>query len=57
MLETFRERPDALGDNHILGLARTLWGASLYVDDVTRMQERLVASVTKLNERRSATPA
>ena len=30
-----------------------MWGASLYVDDVTRMQQRLIASVTSLNEHRS----
>ena len=52
MLETFRERPGALTDTSVLGSARTLWGASLYVDDVTRMQQRLIASVNSLNERR-----
>ena len=56
VLETFRERPDALADTSVLGPARTLWGASLYVDDVTRMQQRLIASVNSLNERRSGTP-
>ena len=56
VLETFRERPDALADSSVLGPARTLWGASLYVDDVTRMQQRLIASVNSLNERRSAAP-
>jgi uncharacterized membrane protein YccC len=56
LLETFRERPDALADTSVLGPARTLWGASLYVDDVTRMQQRLIASVNSLNERRAATP-
>jgi hypothetical protein len=55
VLGTFRE-PGALADPSVLGPARTVWGASLYVDDVTRMQQRLIASVTSLNERRSGTP-
>jgi hypothetical protein len=45
-----------LSDAAVLGPARTLWGASLYVDDVTRMQQRLIASVTTLNEGGSAEP-
>jgi uncharacterized membrane protein YccC len=56
VLATFRQRPDALADTPVLGAARTLWGAALYVDDVTRMQQRLIASVKSLNERRSAPP-
>jgi hypothetical protein len=56
VLDTFRESPGALSDTAILGPARTLWGASLYVDDVTRMQHRLIHSVTHLNLRRAPNP-
>ena len=41
VLGALRTNPSALADHHVAALARTLWGASLYVDDVTRMQSRL----------------
>ena len=41
VLSALRTNPSALADDHVAALARTLWGASLYVDDVTRMQSRL----------------
>jgi hypothetical protein len=53
VLDSFRESPAALSDGAVLGPARALWGASLYVDDVTRLQHRLIVSVASLNERRA----
>jgi len=41
VLSALRTDPSALADDRVAALARTLWGASLYVDDVTRLQVRL----------------
>jgi len=49
VLETFRRHPGSLVGHTRAAQGRTMWSASLYVDDVTRLQTRLTASATVLN--------
>ncbi len=50
VLDTFRENPGSLTSQAHAAQGRTLWSASLYVDDVTRLQTRLTSYVTVLNQ-------
>ena len=49
VLDTFRRHPGSLIGHARAAQGRTMWSASLYVDDVTRLQTRLTASATVLN--------
>jgi hypothetical protein len=51
LLEVFRARPQALSEPAVVVSARTLWGASLYLDDVTRAEVRLAPAVAGLNRK------
>jgi hypothetical protein len=49
VLDTFRRNPGSLIGHARAAQGRTMWSASLYVDDVTRLQSRLSASAAVLN--------
>jgi len=49
VLDTFRQHPGSLADPARAAQGRIIWSASLYVDDVTRLQTRLSASIAVLN--------
>ena len=49
VLGTFRRNPGSLVGHARAAQGRTMWSASLYVDDVTRLQTRLTASTAVLN--------
>lgn len=58
VLETFRRHPGSLADEARAAQGRIMWSAALYIDDVTRLQTRLTASVDVLNRPgRAGTPA
>ncbi len=58
VLDTFRRNPGSLSSPVLTAQGRTMWSASLYIDDVTRLQTRLIAFVTVLNQPGQAgTPA
>jgi len=54
VLGTFRREADILHDPAVAARARTLWSASLYIDDVTLLQQRLTGYVETLE--RPGTP-
>lgn len=49
LLAAFRQHIDVLTDPVVALRARKLWGASLYLDDVSRSQTRLIPVVAKIN--------
>ena len=49
LLDTFRQHIPALSVPAVAVSARTLWGASLYVDDVTRAERRLSTAISGFN--------
>ena len=53
VLTALRVNPSVLADRRVAAQARSLWGASLYVDDVTRLQVRLGPVIDILARARS----
>ena len=53
VLRAFRSDLDAVRDADVAAVGTSLWSASLYVDDVTRLQKRLIGSVVAFNSRTS----
>ena len=52
VLASLREDPAVLGNRPALAWARTMWWSALYVDDVIRMEPRLITAVNAIVEKR-----